>query len=351
MELLISGSWLNESGIFKASVEDIKFFDSIEELPELKATYFVILSYSLSNETLEVNIKKGNEPQIILLKIKKFEKYNPSYCKSVFLSLDKPVLSDKEYEKRIEIIKNFIRKGDVYQINLTNRFDFFLDGNPKELFLNFYRFQPVPFAFYLNLKDFYIISGSMELFLEKKGETLKSKPIKGTSRVKSELLESEKEKAENLMITDMMRNDISKIAEIGSVKVEKLFDIEEFRTLYHMVSTVVGRTKKDFKNIVKNTFPPASVTGAPKKRAVEIIDLLEPFPRTYYCGSGGLIFPNGDFKLSVLIRTAIGKKEKLSYYAGCGIVWDSIPKKEVEEMHLKGEAFKRAGTGNLIFKR
>ena len=179
----------------------------------------------------------------------------------------------------------------------------------------------------------------MELFLEKRGKLLRSKPIKGTGSSPEEILGSPKERAENLMITDMVRNDIGRVAKFGSVRVEELFKVERFRTLYQMHSTVVGETEKSFKEILLNTFPPASVTGAPKKRAVEIIDELEPHARSYYCGSAGLIFPNGDFKLSVLIRTAIGSEDKLSYYAGCGIVWDSDPEKELREMYLKVKAF------------
>jgi para-aminobenzoate synthetase component 1 len=166
-----------------------------------------------------------------------------------------------------------------------------------------------------------------------------SKPIKGTSKSLKFLQESEKDKAENLMITDMMRNDIGKIAQIGSIKVSELFKITKYKTLYQMHSTVEGNTESSLIEIIKATFPPASVTGAPKRKAVEIIDTLEPYFRSYYCGCAGLVKSETDFTLSVLIRTAIGMRDKLSYYAGCGIVWDSKPKKELNELYLKVKAF------------
>ena len=339
MKLIIAGSWLNEKGFFKAKVKNIKFLSSIEEIPENLSFSFVVLSYSLTSETLSVKVKDYKEKKIIFIEVEDFEKYLTENKKPVILEPCSVSLKDDEYLKAIEKVKNFIERGDVYQINLTNEFGFNLEGEPEDLFFNYFKAQPVPYAFFLHIDKFFIISGSMELFLEKKGKKITSKPIKGTGKNPEELIKSEKEKAENLMITDMVRNDIGKISIYGSVKVEELFKVEKFKTLYQMHSTVSGITEKNFKEIIKATFPPASVTGAPKKRAVEIIDELEPHARTYYCGAGGILFPNGDFKLSVLIRTTVGEGSKLRYYAGCGIVWDSIPEKELKEMHLKTKAF------------
>ena len=191
----------------------------------------------------------------------------------------------------------------------------------------------MPYAFFLDLEDFYLISGSMELFLEKRGNKLVSKPIKGTAKRKKDLEKSQKDKAENLMITDMVRKDLSRVAMPGSVRVEELFKIERFKTLFQMHSSVVAQTRESLQNILKETFPPASVVGAPKRKAVEIIDLLEPHNREYYCGCAGLVSEE-DFTLSVLIRTAMGHGNRLSYYAGAGIVWDSVPEKEWQEVLL-----------------
>jgi len=339
MELILAGKWLSQRGFLRAEIESVETYDSVGELPEKLGLSFIILSYSLTRETLGVSVKRDEKPQIILIKIRDFSPFSFEEPMSVSLKHLGNSLKDEEFVERIGKIKEYIAQGDVYQINLTNRLDFQLRGNPRDLFLNFYKRQPVYFGFFLNLGEFFVISGSMELFLEKRGKLLRSKPIKGTGNSAEEILSSPKERAENLMITDMVRNDIGRVAKIGSVRVEELFKVERFRTLYHMHSSVVGETEKSLKEILLNTFPPASVTGAPKKRAVEIIDELEPHPRSYYCGAAGILFPNGDFKLSVLIRTAIGNEDRVSYYAGCGIVWDSDPKKELKEMYLKVKAF------------
>ncbi len=339
MELILAGDWLSEGGFLKAEIKSVETYESISQIPEDPGLSFILLSYSLARETLGVPVKQGGRPPILLLRIEDFSPLNWGPPSAVSLEHSGNSLKDNEFIDRIHRIKEYIARGDVYQINLTNRLDFQLTGNPKDLFLNFYKKQPVYFGFFLDLGDFFVISGSMELFLEKRGKLLRSKPIKGTGSSPEEILSSPKERAENLMITDMVRNDIGRVAEFGTVRVEELFKVERFRTLYQMHSTVVGETTKSLKEILLSTFPPASVTGAPKKRAVEIIDELEPHARSYYCGAAGLIFPNGDFKLSVLIRTAVGEGDKLSYFAGCGIVWDSDPEKELKEMYLKVKAF------------
>ncbi|AAC07173.1 chorismate-binding protein [Aquifex aeolicus] len=348
MKLILAGTWLGKGGFFEGILKSMHFLSSIQDIKKFTPPFFLLVPYTLSTQTLELEIKNEGE-KIILAELVGFKPYNPKKSSGVELKLKGAILSDEEYKERIKKIKKYIEKGDVYQINLTNRFEFELKGSSEELFFNFYEAQPVPFAFYLELEDFYVISGSMELFLEKKGNVIRSKPIKGTAKEEKTLLLSEKERAENLMITDMMRNDIGRIARTGSVEVEELFKVEKYRTLYHMHSTVKGITDKSLSEILSSTFPPASVTGAPKRRAVEIIDELEPFSRSYYCGSGGLVFSEEDFTLSVLIRTAIGRGDRLYYYAGCGIVWDSVEERETEEMHLKVEAFKRAGS--LVFQR
>jgi len=188
----------------------------------------------------------------------------------------------------------------------------------------------------------------MELFLEKKGREIITKPIKGTIKrglneledevLKNQLTNSEKERAENLMITDLMRNDLSKIA--NNVKVKELFKVDKYSTLFQMSSTVKGALKEklSFEKIILNTFPPGSVTGAPKKRAMEIIDELEDKKRSVYCGATFLIKPNLDFVMSVAIRQMIFTKDGCSIYVGSGIVWDSDPVKEYEETLIKAKA-------------
>jgi len=338
MQLILSGQWFGQKGFYEANIENISFYNSLSKVENLQ-TAFVVFSYDLSQETLKLNIKKSCFPSIIVAKFKEIKKLPRMSKNSVSFSLINKTLQDDAFKSKVLKIKDLIKDGTVYQINLTNRFDFEFSGNPLALFFKFYKNQPVPYGFYLDLGDFFIISGSMELFLEKKDFILKSKPIKGTAKHQKFLELSEKDKAENLMITDMMRNDIGRIAKIGSVRVTELFKITKYKTLYQMHSTVEGVTEKSLFEIIKATFPPASVTGAPKRKAVEMIDTLEPHARGYYCGCAGLIKNDSDFTLSVLIRTAVGSKNQLSYYAGCGIVWDSEPEKELKELYLKVKAF------------
>ncbi len=338
MELLLCGNWLGKDGLFKASIGRVKLLKSLGDIEPLNLG-FLVISYSMAEESVNVKVKASNLPPIIMLEIQDLSPlaFKPERIKLRELGSS---LDEEGYKERVKKVRELIADGVIYQLNLTCRFDFGLEGNPKDLFLNYYRAQPVPYAFFLDMEGFYLISGSMELFLEKREETVRSKPIKGTSKSKEELLNSLKDRAENLMITDMVRNDLSKIALSGSVKVRELFKVEAYSTLFQMHSEVVARTKESLPDILMATFPPASVVGAPKKKAVETIDLLEPNSRDYYCGCAGLI-KGEDFTLSVLIRTALGFGELVHYYAGAGIVWDSEPQREWEEVRLKSLAFRR----------
>jgi para-aminobenzoate synthetase component 1 len=351
MELILNKEWSGfvhgttgpdgRDVFYELKIGEIGFFYDLKKLASFiskEKAYFVVVSYDISGDLLGLEIRRSNLPFIIAAEIEgsteRYLRANPYKLK-----LLGPSMSDSEFINKVKRIKELIADGTIYQVNLTNRFDFEFYGDPVSLFLDFYSRQPVPYSFYFKGEDFFIVSGSMELFLEKRGNIIKSKPIKGTSRTKDALMKSEKDRAENLMITDMMRNDLGKVARDGSVKVTELFQITEYETLFQMHSTVEALTESNFIDIICSTFPPASVTGAPKRKAVEIINILEEHPRSYYCGCAGVINKNGDFSLSVLIRTAIGKSCNLSYYAGCGIVWDSDPEKELEELYLKMKAF------------
>ncbi|MCX8070360.1 MAG: anthranilate synthase component I family protein [Thermodesulfovibrionales bacterium] len=337
-ELILSGAWFGQEGLYSAEVKAINFSDDLNKVDFQYKDVFLILSYDFSSSTINIPIKKSPYPPIIYCEIEALRELNP--IKRDFSIIFKgQALSDLNYKERINIIKDYISKGVIYQVNLTNRFDFEIVGDVKSLACAFYERQQVPYFFCLIADDLFIISGSMELFLSKTGQRITSKPIKGTSKEEIFLKNSKKDRAENLMITDMMRNDLGKVSEIGSVKTTELFKIIPYKTLYQMHSTVEGITKKSLNEIIYNTFPPASVTGAPKIKAVEIIDELEPHNRAYYCGCGGLLRDDGDFVFSVLIRTAFGRGNSLSYYAGCGIVWESEPDRELEEMYLKVKAF------------
>jgi len=344
MELILSGGWLGrEEFLLNAPISDLTFLERVSDLRgvfDKPATRFILLSYDLTSETLGVPVKRSGLPPLIVAELEGFEPIPLKISGSVEsleplgMSLDRGAFAEA-----VEKVKAFIESGDVYQINLTSRIDFSYRGSPRDLFLSFLGRQEVPFGFFLDAGEFFIISGSMELFLKKRGSRIESRPIKGTGYRGEEIVASPKERAENLMITDMIRNDLGRIARPGTVRVEDLFALSKYRTLTHMYSTVSALTDRDLPQILSATFPPASVTGAPKYRAVEVIDLLEPHPRGYYCGCAGFLFPGGDFTLSVLIRTAFGGDKRVSYYAGCGIVWDSDPEKEYGELKLKVKAF------------
>jgi anthranilate/para-aminobenzoate synthase component I len=259
-----------------------------------------------------------------------------------------------EYKDMVVRAKSYIESGDIYQANLSQRYTAQFNVPPLPYFLRFYGAQPVPYGCYMDFGGFQLISGSMELFLRRSGNKLLTRPIKGTRRrgqteeldtvMRAELVGSSKERAENLMIVDLMRNDLGRICEPGSVKVNNLFEINSFSTLHQMVSEVEGTLSGDKKvsEIIDNVFPPGSVTGAPKKRTLEVIDELEPHLRGPYCGALGIFYPDGDFVLSVGIRLLVTQAEKATFWVGGGIVWDSDPEKEYEETLLKSYAVKKA---------
>lgn len=260
-------------------------------------------------------------------------------------------IPESVFLNKINIIKNYIRQGDVYQVNLSHLIESYLHADPINMFFKYYKSQPTPLSLYIDCGKFKLIGGSMELFLKKNGHVITTRPIKGTmprgidadddERLKTNLKNSPKERAENLMIVDLMRNDLSRLCKAGSVKVGKLFDVKSFKTLHQMESEVYGILNDNisFYDIIYNTFPPGSVTGAPKKRAVEIIDELEDHNRGPYCGCAGILFPDGDFTLSVSIRTSVLTRNEILYWTGSAIVYDSDPQQEYRETLLKAKAF------------
>lgn len=265
-----------------------------------------------------------------------------------------PNMTKYQYKKMVKRAKSYIEHGDIYQVNLSQRLVSQFNLNPLDYFHKFYRVQPVPFGSYLDFGDFQLLSGSMELFLRKSGNKLTTNPIKGTIErgkteeidaiLKAKLISSDKERAENLMIVDLMRNDLGRVSKPGSVKVNKLFEVETYSTLHQMVSEVESQVEKNIKpsQIVRRMFPPGSVTGAPKKRTLEVIDELEPHFRGPYCGTIGIFYPNGDFTLSVAIRIMTVKSGKATFFVGGGIVWDSDPEKEFDETLLKSQAITKS---------
>lgn len=251
------------------------------------------------------------------------------------------------YQARIGQVLDYIRAGDVYQINLTFPMRGRFQGNPLALFAAMRRRQPVTLGGVIALDDQTILSASPELFFTVHGREISAKPMKGTAprsknpaedaKIAAALQASIKDRAENVMIVDLLRNDLSRLSRVGSVKVPKLFEIESYPTLHQMTSTVTAELHPNLslRDIFAGLFPCGSVTGAPKIRAMGIIHELEPEARGAYCGSIGHISPNGDMKFNVAIRTATLRGEDLVFNAGSGVVYDSEAKSEWDECHLK----------------
>lgn len=259
------------------------------------------------------------------------------------------------YVKAVQHVIDYILAGDIFQANLSQRFESLLpDGlTPFGLYKLLRSTNPAPFAGYFNLGDFQILSASPERFLMLKGRLVETRPIKGTrprgstseedQRLAAELQHSEKDRAENTMIVDLLRNDLSKVCEPHSVKVPELCRLEIYPSVHHLVSTVTGRLTEDAKavDLLRATFPGGSITGAPKVRAMEIIAELERMPRGPYCGNMGYIGFDGDMDLNILIRTILIANGAVTFQAGGGIVADSNPEQEyLETLHKVGLMFR-----------
>ncbi|MET1413576.1 aminodeoxychorismate synthase component I [Roseibium sp. HPY-6] len=245
-------------------------------------------------------------------------------------------------------VRSHLAKGDIYQVNLTLRAALSHKGAPEHLFLDLMRRQPVEFAAYIQMEDRTVLSLSPELFLERTGTLLRTRPMKGTAprgryasedtRIARELANDPKQRSENTMIVDLMRNDLSRIAETGSVKVTKLCDVERYRSLHQMTSTVEARVPRNigFSDIVERLFPCGSITGAPKLSAMQIAHDLESGPRGVYTGSIGYLAPGGDFRLNVAIRTLVLRDDGTGEAGtGSGVVFDSGAAPEYDECILK----------------
>ena len=252
------------------------------------------------------------------------------------------------YTDLFDTVKNYITAGDIYQLNLTFKGEFTFTGNPLTLFCDLRKRQNVSFGGFVSTPDFNILSLSPELFIRIKDRVIEARPMKGTAprgrnpkhdeELKQWLNRDEKSRAENLMILDLLRNDISRIAEIGSVNVPEMFTIETFSTLHQMTSSVQAKLKPGtgLHHILRSLFPCGSITGAPKIRAMEIIRELEPEPRGIYTGAMGMISPNGDMCFNVAIRTAVLSADgKGRMGIGSGLVSDSNADDEYDECLLK----------------
>ena len=252
-------------------------------------------------------------------------------------------ISKEEYIKDVVRIKNYITNGDCYQVNYSQEFSANYKGDPWNIYKSIRKLNPAPYSSFIRFDEKYVISSSPERFISIIKNHVETKPIKGTlKRLEDPYLDKEQIKilkndekniAENLMIVDLLRNDLSKCCELGSVKVTKLFDIESYASVHHMVSTIEGDLNKNDSsiNILEACFPGGSITGAPKIRSMEIISELEKRRRGVYCGSIGYFDENNNMDTNICIRTIMMHKNRLVFSAGGGIVHDSDPEDEYYE--------------------
>jgi para-aminobenzoate synthetase component 1 len=262
------------------------------------------------------------------------------------------------YERAVERAVDYIRAGDVFQVNLSQRLSADWGGDPFALYARLRESSPAPFMALVRLGSADIVSASPERFLAVRGDRIETRPIKGTrprgrdpeadAQLAAALAESEKDRAENVMIVDLARNDLGRVARYGTVSVDRLCELERHAGVHHLVSTIsaVLQPGTSAADVVRAAFPPGSVTGAPKVRAMEIIDELEPVRRGPYCGAIGW-FQRGDLELSVAIRTLVAAGGRLHLHVGGAVTADSDPPMEWQETMHKAARLLHAAGGRL----
>lgn len=261
--------------------------------------------------------------------------------------------SRHSYERAYAQVQKYLQAGDCYQINLAQRFSAHAEGDAFSAYLELRKLSPAPYSAFLNLPEEQILCASPERFLGVQNGRVETKPIKGTRprskdqatdrQLAAELARHPKDRAENLMIVDLLRNDLGMSCVPGSVRVPKLFEVESYANVHHLVSTIAGRLRAgcDALDVLRDCFPGGSITGAPKRRAMQIIDQLEPNRRGVYCGSIGYIGFDGNMDTNIVIRTLIYSGGEICCWAGGGIVADSQCAAEYQETLDKASAMLR----------
>ncbi len=268
-----------------------------------------------------------------------------------FIRAEKVINMDREgYARAFQRIKNYIREGDCYQVNLARRFSTRIDGHPWAIYRRLSQLSPAPLGAYLDTPYGAILSASPERFLQLRNGRVATHPIKGTRprgkapeddrSLAEELRQSPKDRAENIMIVDLLRNDLGKTCATGSIEAPRLLEVESFSNVHHLVSTVTGTLAEDMHaaDLLRGCFPGGSITGAPKVRAMEIIEELEPHRRGVYCGSIGYLGYDGNMDTNIAIRTLVLHNGVAHFWAGGGIVADSRMDAEYQEILDKAQA-------------
>jgi len=309
-------------------------------LYNVQSKQYFLVQHRCKNQELELDILWVTRYQWLTELINKQSKAVAAFHLSQAWQSD---YTESEYHRAFATIQNYILSGDCYQVNLAQRFQAQYEGDEYQAYQALLLENKAPFAAFIRLPEQVIISASPERFLLSTNNQVQSKPIKGTMPRspnanhdlinKNILLHSEKDQSENLMIVDLLRNDIGRVCKAGSVSVPRLFDIESFPAVHHLVSTVTGDLSSQYnsEDLLRACFPGGSITGAPKIRSMEIICELEKYQREIYCGSIAYINGNGDMDSSITIRTLVCKNQKIYCWAGGGIVADSKAESEYQE--------------------
>lgn len=331
----------------KNDLEDLKSSNSHwSKFPE---SYFFIPEHIVIFKGNKLTCSQGIDPKSFIDMISQYEEETKDFSTPIL----HPATPKSEYLETVQKIKDHILEGDIYEMNYCVEFTVSqLDRPAADLFNDLNNRAKAPFSAFLKIKNQCILSVSPERYLKKTGNKLVSQPIKGTAPrhqdytldkiSKENLRKSEKDQAENVMIVDLVRNDLAKVSNTGSVKVDELFGIYPFNTVYQMISTISSDLKSNCSGLdaIKASFPMGSMTGAPKHRSMQLIDKYENSKRGVYSGAVGYFDPNGDFDFNVVIRSLLVDKEqqKASFSVGGAIVYDSSPEGEYEECLVKAKA-------------
>ena len=347
--------WNSNSRFFKVGIIGYDFKNQLENLQSSNPSFLDLPETCFFQPELLIKIEKD---QILSKTELPFEFWNRIERIELPHSPNlacrcSPQISKEKYIESVETIKNLIVEGETYEMNFCQAFSGdFETWDPIAAYFRLNEISPMPFSALFKAEEKWIISASPERFIKRTGTQLIAQPIKGTIRrgITTEedlenrniLANSEKEKAENLMITDLMRNDLSKVSKTGTVRVDELFGIYPLPKVFQMISTISSDLKPEitFEEIIRATFPMGSMTGAPKIRTMELIDELESFKREWFSGALGWIDEEGDFDFSVVIRSIIAdlNAKKLYFGVGSAVTFDADPEQEFEECQLKAQA-------------
>ncbi|RKQ60416.1 anthranilate synthase component I [Thermovibrio guaymasensis] len=341
--------------------EDSYLYDMFFSLPEalvvfdnVKNTINVITFVLTRKGELENEYRRGIEKLQSIERALREGKLNVETPPVKSSSHWKVNFSDKEFMEAVEKAKEYIKAGDIIQVVLSRRFEKPFYAEPLTLYRAIRHVNPSPYMYYLDYGDFQIVGASPEVLVRVENGKIETRPIAGTRRrgrtpeedlaLEKELLADEKERAEHIMLVDLARNDVGRVAKVGTVKVNELMVIERYSHVMHIVSNVMGelREDKDAFDVLKACFPAGTVSGAPKVRAMEIIDEMEPSERGVYAGAVGYFSFDGNMDTAIAIRTAIVRRNKVYVQAGAGIVADSLPELEAKETLNKARALFKA---------